>query len=63
MYPARPFLEMCLEAGRPVALSSDAHLPEQVGHEYERAVEWLGEIGVAELAVFEGRERRLEAIG
>ena len=39
--PAR-FLEMCLEAGRPVALSSDAHVPEQLGYEYERAVEWLG---------------------
>jgi histidinol-phosphatase (PHP family) len=63
LYPARAFLEMCLEAGRPVALSSDAHLPEQVGHEYERAVEWLGEIGVGELAVFDRRERRLEAIG
>ena len=38
-----PFLEMRLDAGRPVALSSDAHTPEQLGHEYERAVEWLGE--------------------
>ena len=27
--------------GRPVALSSDAHMPEQLGYEYERAVEWL----------------------
>ena len=63
IYPARPFLEMCLEAGRPVSLSSDAHLPEQIGHEYERAVEWLGEAGVSELAVFDRRERRLEAIG
>ena len=41
IYPAAPFLEMCLEAGRPVALSSDAHTPEQLGHEYERAVDWL----------------------
>ena len=63
LYPARPFLEMCLEAGRPVALSSDAHLPEQVGFEYERAVEWLADVGVGELAVFERRERRLEPIG
>jgi histidinol-phosphatase (PHP family) len=63
MYPAAPFLKMCLEAGRPVALSSDAHTPEQLGHEYERAVEWLSDIGVTELAVFEGRERRLEPIG
>jgi histidinol-phosphatase (PHP family) len=63
IYPAAPFLEMCLEAGRPVALSSDAHLPEQLGHEYERAVEWLAGLGVTELAVFERRQRRLEPIG
>ena len=46
IYPAAPFLEMCLDAGRPVALSSDAHTPEQLGHEYERAVEWLSDLGV-----------------
>lgn len=63
IYPAAAFLEMCLEAGRPVALSSDAHMPEDLGHAYERAVKWLGEIGVTELAVFEGRQRRLEPIG
>ena len=63
IYPARAFLEMCLEAGRPVALSSDAHVPEDLGHEYERAVEWLASPGSTELAVFERRERRLEPIG
>ncbi len=63
IYPAAPFLEMCLEAGRPVALSSDAHVPEHLGHEYERAVDWLAGLGVAELAVFERRRRRLEPIG
>ena len=63
IYPAAPFLELCLEAGRPVALSSDAHVPEQLGHEYERAVDWLARLGVSELAVFEGRRRRLEPIG
>ena len=57
------FLEMCLDAGRPVALSSDAHRPEQLGYEYERAVEWLGDMGVTELSVFERRARRLEPIG
>jgi histidinol-phosphatase (PHP family) len=63
IYPAPAFLEMCLEAGRPVALSSDAHVPDQLGHEYERAVEWLGELGVTEIAVFERRERRMEPLG
>jgi histidinol-phosphatase (PHP family) len=63
IYPAAPFLAMCLDAGRPVALSSDAHTPDELGHEYERAVEWLGELGVGEIAVFERRARRLEALG
>ncbi len=63
IYPAPAFLEMCLEAGRPVALSSDAHLPEQLGHEYERALSLLERLGVSEIAVFERRERRLEKLG
>lgn len=63
IYPAAPFLEMCLEAGRPVALSSDAHIPEDLGHEYERAVAWLADLGVTEIAVYERRRRRLEPIG
>jgi histidinol-phosphatase (PHP family) len=63
IYPAAAFLEMCLEAGRPVALSSDAHLPEQLGFEYGRALQLLDELGVREIAVFEGRSRRLEPLG
>ncbi|HEX3319051.1 MAG TPA: histidinol-phosphatase [Solirubrobacteraceae bacterium] len=63
LYPARPFLEMCLEAGNPIALSSDAHVPDQLGYGYEQAVEVLGDLGVTELAVFEGRSRRLEPLG
>jgi histidinol-phosphatase (PHP family) len=62
IYPAREFLELCLEAGRPVALSSDAHEPDQLGYEYERAVDWLRDIGVEEIAVFERRQRRLEPL-
>ena len=37
LYPARAFAELCVEAGVPFALSSDAHLPEQVGFGYDRA--------------------------
>lgn len=62
-YPAPAFLAMCLEAGCPIALSSDAHLPEHVGYEYDSTVEWLAEQGVRELCVFERRARRLEPIG
>jgi histidinol-phosphatase (PHP family) len=63
LYPAPAFLQMCLEAGAPVALSSDAHRPEEVGADYEQALELLESLGIGELCVFEHRERRLEPIG
>ena len=63
IYPAPAFLEMAIDAGKPLALSSDAHTPDLLGHEYERAVELLDSLGVKELAVFEGRTRRMEPLG
>jgi histidinol-phosphatase (PHP family) len=63
IYPAPAFLAMCVEAGAPVALSSDAHRPQDVGADYEQALELLERVGVSELCVFERRERRLAAIG
>lgn len=62
MYPAPAFLEMCVAAGVPVALSSDAHRPEEVGSGYELALALLDSLGVQELCVFEHRRRALAAI-
>lgn len=62
-YPSRAFAEMCIDAGATFALSSDAHVPEQLGFEYERAVDTLRGWGVEEIAVFEGRTRRRETLG
>ena len=63
IYPAPAFLEMCLEAGKPVALSSDAHVPADLAYGYDQALELLERHGVGEIAVFERRERRLEPLG
>jgi histidinol-phosphatase (PHP family) len=63
LYPSRALLELVVEAGLPIALSSDAHVPDQLGFRYEDAVKALAEVGVTELCVFEGRKRRLEPIG
>ena len=63
IYPAPAFLEMLVDAGVPLALSSDAHVPDQLGHRYEEAVEILTDRGVDEIAVFERRERRMEPVG
>jgi histidinol-phosphatase (PHP family) len=62
-YPATPFLEMLVDAGCPLALSSDAHEPGQLGFEYKRALELLESLGVREIAVFERRARRMEPLG
>jgi histidinol-phosphatase (PHP family) len=63
LYPARPFAEMCVEAGASFSLSSDAHVPEHVGYAYDRAMEYLRDLGVGEICVFERRARRLEEAG
>jgi histidinol-phosphatase (PHP family) len=54
---------MVLDAGNPIALSSDAHVPEDVGAGYDQALEVLDDLGVRELAVFERRQRRPEPLG
>ena len=63
IYPARPMIEMAVDAGVPIALSSDAHTPDQLGFGYDGALKLLDDCGVKEIAVFERRERRLEAFG
>jgi histidinol-phosphatase (PHP family) len=63
IYPAPGFLELCLEVGTPVALSSDAHRPEDIGYGYQHALDYLDDLGVRELSVFEHRVLRLEPVG
>lgn len=63
IYPSWALAEMLVEAGVPFVLNSDAHVPEEVGHEYDRAVETMREWGIDEVATFDGRERRMEPLG
>ncbi len=63
IYPAPGFLEMCIEAGNPIVLSSDAHSPEHLGYGYQDALLYLADLGVTEVATFDRRRRTLEPIG
>lgn len=63
IYPAPAFIEMCLDAAVSFALSSDAHRPEQVGFGYDEALRYLLEVGVDDICVFEGRQRRIRQVG
>jgi histidinol-phosphatase (PHP family) len=58
LYPAPGFLQMALDAGARVALSSDAHRPQDVGADYEQALALLEQLGVRELCVFDRRSCR-----
>ena len=63
VYPSADFLQMFHRRGVPIILSSDAHAPEDIGRGYEQALEAMAEWGVREIAVFDGRRRRLEPVG
>lgn len=62
IYPARPLLEAFYAHGVPVTLGSDAHKPSQVGEAIEKALALAVEVGYKELAVFEGRARKMVKI-
>jgi histidinol-phosphatase (PHP family) len=57
MYPAPDFLKACYAAKVPIALSSDAHRPEDVGADYDTAVAYIREAGYQEICTFENRVR------
>ena len=63
LYPSGAFLEMVVDAGNPIVLSSDAHTPDVLGYGYEAAVAELERVGVKEIGGFMGRELRLEPLG
>jgi histidinol-phosphatase (PHP family) len=63
IYPAPRFAEMCVEAGAAFALSSDAHVPGDVGFAYDTALEAMRGWGIEGICVFERRQRRLEPLG
>jgi histidinol-phosphatase (PHP family) len=63
LYPADSLAEMCVDAGAVFALSSDAHLPADVGHQYDRAVAVMRGWGVSEICTFDRRARKLEPLG
>lgn len=57
IYPAPVFLKLCYRYGVPVTLGSDAHRPEDVGRDFDRAVAILLQVGYREVAVFQKRRR------
>ena len=63
IYPDRGLLEACRARGIPVTTASDAHVPDDVGRDLDRAVDYAREAGYETVTVFEGRRARQEPLG
>ena len=63
LYPDRDLLAACHERGVPITLASDAHQPDHVGRDVERAASFAREVGYETVTVFERRDRRQEPLG
>jgi histidinol-phosphatase (PHP family) len=63
LYPNPDFLAACRERDVPVTLGSDAHSPDVVGRDFDRARELLRSAGYERVTVFERRRARQEPLG
>ncbi|MFZ7103523.1 MAG: histidinol-phosphatase HisJ family protein [Peptococcaceae bacterium] len=52
LYPQPELIKMCFEANIPITLSSDAHFPDQVGRDVDKALEVAKKIGYTKIATF-----------
>jgi histidinol-phosphatase (PHP family) len=63
LYPHPEFLKACRERDVPVTTASDAHSPDVVGRDFDRARELLRGAGYDTVTVFDGRRARQEPLG
>jgi histidinol-phosphatase (PHP family) len=63
VYPDHGLLAACREREIPITLASDAHRPEDVGRDLDRAVDHARAAGYETVTVFERRQRRQEPLG
>lgn len=63
LYPDKRLLQMCLDKKIPIVLSSDAHVPEHVGADFDQALELAKEVGYKEIMTFSKGERKAFPLG
>jgi histidinol-phosphatase (PHP family) len=63
LYPDPELLAACQARGIPVTTASDAHVPDDVGCDFDQALELLRGAGYETVTVFEGRQSRQEPLG
>jgi histidinol-phosphatase (PHP family) len=63
LYPDPALLRACVERGVPVTTASDAHVPANVGRDFDRALALARGAGCETVSVFASRRRRQEPLG
>jgi histidinol-phosphatase (PHP family) len=63
LYPDYELLHMARAAGLRITLASDAHVPQNVGRDLDRAIEHARAAGFETVTVFDQREARQEPLG
>jgi histidinol-phosphatase (PHP family) len=63
LYPSPAFLAAAHGRGRPITLASDAHVPQNVGRDLDRAIDHARAAGYDTVTVFDGRKARQEPLG
>lgn len=63
LYPDKRLLQMCHNKNIPIVLSSDAHVPEHVGADYDQALKLAKEVGYNEIMTFSKGERKAYPLG
>jgi len=62
IYPAKQFLKICYDEGVQITFGSDAHTPEDVGKDFDKAINLAKEAGYEHTVVFTKRKKRLQNI-
>jgi histidinol-phosphatase (PHP family) len=63
LYPNESLLSSASKAGIPITTASDAHVPQHVGRDLDRAIEHARAAGYETVTVFDEREPRQEPLG
>ena len=63
LYPNSALLEIASQKGMSITLASDAHVPQNVGRDIDKAIEHARAAGYETVTVFEQREPRQEPLG
>ncbi|MEM2337398.1 MAG: histidinol-phosphatase HisJ family protein [Candidatus Bathyarchaeia archaeon] len=62
IYPNKQFLKICYDEGVQITFGSDAHTPENIGRDFDKALSLVKEVGYNFVTIFTRRRKQLKEI-